>query len=69
MDFIKISKKNKILGVLNLNNMIPILDEEICILKYKDIEKYRDFNSEKEKKLYISLLNFELKLTNKKQER
>lgn len=66
MDFIKISQKNKILGVLNLNNMIPILDEDICILKYKDIEKYRDFNSEKEKKLYISLLNFELKLINEK---
>ena len=69
MDFIKISQKNKILGVLNLNNMIPILDEEICILKYKDIEKYRNFNSEREKKLYISLLNFELKLINKKIEK
>ena len=65
MDFIKISQKNKILGVLNLNNMIPILDEDISILKYKEIEKYRNFNSEKEKKLYISLLNFELKLINK----
>lgn len=46
--------------------MIPILDEDICILKYKDIEEYRYFNSEREKKLYISLLNFELKLINKK---
>lgn len=69
IDFIKISQKNKILGVLNLNNMIPILDEYITILKYKDIEKYRYFNSEKEKKLYISLLNFELKLINKKIEK
>lgn len=66
MDFMKISKKGKILGVLNLNNMIPILDEDISILKYKDIEKYRNFNSEKDKKLYISLLNFELNLMNKK---
>ena len=66
MDFIKLTQNNKILGVLNLNNMIPILDEDIFILKYKDIEKYRDFISEKDKKLYISFLNFELNLINKK---
>lgn len=47
MDFIKIIQNNKILGVLNLNNMIPVLDEEISILKYKDIAQYRNLNSEK----------------------
>lgn len=66
MDFIKIIKNNKILGVLNLNNMIPILDEDISVLKYKDISQYRNFDSEKNRKLYISFLDLELKLINKK---
>lgn len=66
MDFIKIIQNNKILGVLNLNNMIPILDEDIAILKYKDIAQFRNFNSEKDRKLYISFLSLELKLINKK---
>lgn len=69
MDFIKIIQNNKILGVLNLNNMIPVLDEEISILKYKDIAQYRNLNSEKDKKLYISFLSSELKLINRKEEK
>lgn len=69
MDFIKIIQNNKILGVLNLNNMILVLDEEISILKYKDIAQYRNFNSEKDKKLYISFLSSELKLINRKEEK
>lgn len=64
MDFIKIIKNNKIIGVLNLNNMIPILDSNVKELKYKEIEKYRSFDNEKEKKLYISFLSFELTLIN-----
>ena len=37
LDFIKIRDKNSnILGVLNLNNMIPILNSEICLLKYEE---------------------------------
>ena len=66
MDFIKIMQKNKIIGVLNLNNMIPILDKYILKLKYVDIEKYRKFDSQIEKRKYISFLNLELYLINQK---
>lgn len=69
MDFIKIMQDDKIIGVLNLNNMIPILDKNVKVLKYKDIEKYRDFVSDKEKTLYISFLSFELNLINHKMEK
>lgn len=69
IDFVKIMQDNKIIGVLNLNNMIPISDDNVKALKYKDIEKYRDFTSDKEKKLYISFLSFELDLINDKIEK
>lgn len=66
MDFIKLIQNNKILGVLNINNMIPILNENIKELVYNDLEKYIQFNCEKEKKQYIALLSLELKLINNK---
>lgn len=69
MDFIKVMQDDKIIGVLNLNNMIPISDENVKVLNYKDIEKYRDFGSDKEKTLYISFLSFELNLINDKMEK
>lgn len=69
MDFIKIVQNDKIIGVLNLNNMIPILDNNVKVLKYKDIEEYREFINDKEKKLYISFLSFELDLINDKMEK
>ena len=69
MDFIKIMQNDKIIGVLNLNNMIPISDNNVKALKYKDIEEYRDFANDKEKKLYISFLSFELDLINDKIEK
>ena len=69
MDFIKIMQDDKIIGVLNLNNMIPISDENVKVLKYKEIENYRDFGSDKEKTLYISFLSFELNLINDKMEK
>ena len=38
--FIKIRDKNSnILGILNLNNMISILNSEICVLRYDEIYK------------------------------
>lgn len=40
MDFIKIIEDKRIVGVLNLNNMIPILDKNVKELKYKNIEEY-----------------------------
>lgn len=66
MDFIKIMQDDKIIGVLNINNMIPILDDNVTLLKYKEIDNYREFETEKEKKLYISFLSFELDLINEK---
>ena len=69
MDFIKIMQDDKIIGVLNLNNMIPISDNNVKALKYKNIEEYREFVSDKEKKLYIAFLSFELDLINDKIEK
>lgn len=69
MDFIKIMQDDKIIGVLNLNNMIPISGNNVKALKYKNIEEYRDFVSDKEKKLYIAFLSFELDLINDKIEK
>ena len=69
MDFIKIMQADKIIGVLNLNNMVPILNEKIQILNYREIDKYREFENEKEKRLYISFLSFELNLINQKVEK
>lgn len=69
MDFIKIMQDDRIIGVLNINNMIPILDDNVTILKYKDIENYRDFESDRERKLYISFLSFELDLINEKMDK
>lgn len=66
MDFIKIIDKDRILGVLNLNNMIPIDNENVRVLKYKEIDEYRKFKNDREKSLYISLLSFELELINDK---
>ena len=66
MDFIKIVENDRILGVLNLNNMIPIDNENVRVLKYKEIDEYRKFKNDKEKHLYISFLNFELRLINDK---
>lgn len=69
MDFVKIMQDDKIIGVLNLNNMIPISDNNVKALKYKDIEEYREFVSDKEKKSYIAFLSFELDLINDKIEK
>ena len=68
IDFIKIKKEDRILGVLNLNNMIPILNKYVKVLKYNEIEKYRTFKTDREKKTYIALLNSELKIINSKYE-
>ena len=69
IDFIKISENDRILGVLNLNNMIPIDNDSVKNLKYSEIERYRNFKTNKEKSLYISLLNMELELINNKIEK
>lgn len=69
IDFVKLIHKNKILGVLNLNNMIPVLEKDITYLRYEEIGQYRTFKNEKEKELYIALLSLELSIMNKKIEK
>lgn len=69
IDFIKISEGERILGVLNLNNMIPIDNANVKYLKYDEINEYREFKTDKEKRLYISFLNMELNLINSKSEK
>ncbi len=69
IDFIKITREDRIIGILNLNNMIPISDMDIRILDYKKIDNYRKFDNEKEKRLYIAFLSLELKLINNKFEK
>lgn len=68
MDLIRIIKDNKILGVLNLNNMIPILNQNIQLLEYDKIDEYRNFESDLQRRLYIKLLDVELDIINSKNE-
>lgn len=70
IDFIKIlDKKGSILGVLNLNNMIPILESEIKKLKYEEVGKIKEFSNVKEKELYLMLLRLEINIINSKAEK
>ena len=68
IDLYKIKNNDKILGVLNLNNMIPIKEKYIKKLKYSEIEQYRRFKNKVDKEKYINLLNRELQIINKEQE-
>ncbi len=63
-DFVIIKDHSKILGVLNLNNMIPVLSSEASALKYNNINNYRKFKNKKERYKYISLLDKEMKIIN-----
>lgn len=65
IDFIKLLDGETLFGVLNLNNMIPIIETAIVPLKYADIEKYKVFINFEEKAKYIGLLNKELQIIQK----
>ena len=67
-DFVIIKEHSKILGVINLNNMIPVLPSEVNVLKYNSISNYRNFRNNSEKYKYISLLDKELDLINARKE-
>ena len=62
LDFYKIyhPTDGRLISVINLNYMFPIHQSDLIDLRYKDIEKYRVFKSQKEKSKYIDLLNIEL---------
>ena len=66
-DFKKIYDLNtsQLLCVVNLNYMFPIPTALIEEVRYKDIDKYRSFKTEKEKSYYISLLKKELNFINR----
>lgn len=61
LDFHKVenSKTGQVYAVLNINNMIPVPDKYVTQLKYNEIDKFREFSSEKEKMNYILLLQKE----------
>lgn len=64
VDFLKLMYKGRILSVINLNNMIPVLEDDAILLKYEDISSYFIFENEKSKMKYIALLNKERKIIN-----
>lgn len=68
IDFLKITTNNKLLSVINLNNMIPIQENNIIRLEYNDISKYIHFENDKEKVSYIALLRKEISQINKRKE-
>lgn len=63
-DFLKIldPDTNKLIAVLNINNMIPIPSKYIIELDYKDVGKYKKFDNDIAKKIYVDLLRKELKI-------
>ena len=65
IDIFKIVNKTQLLGVLNINNMIPVDNDNINCLEYKEIEEYRKFDSDNKKIMYIKLLSMELNIINR----
>ena len=50
---------NTFYAVINLNNMIPVPDDCVTLLKYDEIENYRSFTNKNEQINYIYLLQKE----------
>ncbi len=67
IDFIKIFDNNsKILGALDLNNMIPVPDNLCVEVTFDNLEEFRTFKNNQEKIKYWNLLKKEQKFLNKK---
>lgn len=61
LDIVYIRDNNqKLLGVLNLNNMIPVGNREITLLDFTKLRKYRKFANLDEEYKYISFLSMEI---------
>ena len=59
-DFHKLIDDNgKLYAVININNMIPVLDQYATLLSYKDLIKYRKFDNDQELSDYVLLLQIE----------
>ena len=61
IDFKKIYdiKSNRLIAVINLNYMFPIPKNMYEKLRYKDLDKHRNFKDEIEKSKYIALMKTE----------
>lgn len=68
IDLFKVfDKNNKLLSVLNINNMIPINKENVERVSYEHIDKYRSFKTPLEKKRYVYFLQVELAVMRRSQ--
>ena len=65
LDFYKITQGDNVISVVNLNYMFPVPLTELTNLKYKNLDQYVCFNSEKQKSNYIALLKYEMCEINK----
>ncbi|MGL6101129.1 MAG: type III toxin-antitoxin system ToxN/AbiQ family toxin [Fusobacteriaceae bacterium] len=61
LDFVKLFKGTKIIGVVNLNYMFPVPESLIIEIEYSFLENFKEFQTEKEKNDYIVLLKKEMK--------
>ena len=67
IDFFKLIGKNgKIYGAIDINNMIPVPKSEYTEITIENLQKFRDFSSNREKKQYWKLLQTELSCINEK---
>ena len=68
IDFYKIQdrKTNKIYGALDLNNMIPVMPNDYTKLNFDNLDDYRVFKNNRDKKQYWKLLEKEKSLLNEK---
>ena len=67
LDFYKIyhPDDDSLIAVVNLNYMFPAPNSVLEDLEYKNLNKYRSFDDEKEKSKYIDFLRMELQEINK----
>jgi len=67
LDFYKIyhPDDDELIAVVNLNYMFPVHKMLMRNLKYSEIDKHRNFDSDDEKSKYIDFLRIELKEINK----
>lgn len=64
IDFVKILDGERILAAINLNNMIPVLKNDVTLLKFNELPKYFVFEDKSLEMKYISLLRRELIIIN-----
>ena len=68
VDFLKVEVAGRLLAVINLNNMIPVPDKCLTLIKYDEVANYRHFSTNKEKVDYVYLLQLEKKFLDANEE-